>query len=166
MGFLKQTFHPIVTVRKLTRQRVFSSLASGATERIKAMKNIPGAIIVFAISIASLSLGNILLKMGMDRYATLTAAGMPMAQAVARVPLLPVGAVLMLVQFFCTLILFKWGWDASVVIPVMGICYFVMAVLAKYMLGEPVNAARWFGICLIILGVFFVARSGGPVKAG
>jgi len=130
------------------------------------MKHLPAAIIVFAISIASLSFGNILLKMGMDRYATLTATGMPTAQALAKVPLLPVGAILMLVQFFCTLILFKWGWDASVVIPVMGLCYFVMAVLAKWMLDEPVNATRWFGICLIILGVYFVARSGAPVKAG
>ena len=166
MGFHKQTFHLIVAAGKLTKRRVYFSLASGAKESIKAMKNIPGAVIVFAISIASLSFGNILLKMGMDRYATLVAAGMPMAQAVARVPLLPVGAILMLAQFFGTLTLFKWGWDASVVIPVMGICYFVMAVLAKYMLGEPVNAARWFGICLIILGVFFVARSGGTVKVG
>ncbi|HEV2694932.1 MAG TPA: hypothetical protein VG347_18710 [Verrucomicrobiae bacterium] len=130
------------------------------------MKLLTYAIIVFAVSIASLSFGNILLKLGMDRYATLTAAGMPAVQAVAKVPLLPVGAVLMLVQFFCTLILFKWGWDASVVIPVMGLCYFTMAVLAKWMLDEPVNATRWLGICLIILGVFFVARSGASVKAG
>jgi len=104
--------------------------------------------------------------MGMDRYATMTAAGMAPVQALVKVPLLPAGAILMLVQFFCTLILFKWGWDASVVIPVMGLCYFVMAVLAKWMLDEPVNAARWFGIGLIILGVCFVARSGAAVKAG
>src|ERR1041385_6102549 len=118
------------------------------------MKNLPYAVIVFTISIASLSFGNILLKLGTDRYATLTAAGTPCVEAFFKVPQLMIGAVLMLVQFFCTLILFKWGWDASVVIPVMGLCYFVMAVLAKWMLDEPVNAARWFGICLIILGVF------------
>ncbi len=129
------------------------------------MKNLTSAVIVFAISIASLSFGNILLKLGMDRYGALTAAGMPAAEAWWKVPQLTVGAVLMLTQFACTLILFKWGWDASVVIPVMGLCYLLMALLGKYMLGEPVNAMRWLGISLIVLGVFFVARSNASAKA-
>jgi drug/metabolite transporter (DMT)-like permease len=129
------------------------------------MKNLTSAIIVFAISIASLSFGNILLKLGMDRYGMLTAAGMTAGEALWKVPQLTAGAVLMLTQFGCTLILFKWGWDASVVIPVMGLCYLLMALLGKYMLGEPVNAMRWLGISLIVLGVFFVARSNAPGKA-
>lgn len=129
------------------------------------MKNLTSAVIVFAISIASLSFGNILLKLGMDRYGALTAAGMTAPEAWWKVPQLTAGAVLMLTQFACTLILFKWGWDASVVIPVMGLCYLLMALLGKYMLGEPVNAMRWLGISLIVLGVFFVARSNAPGKA-
>jgi drug/metabolite transporter (DMT)-like permease len=51
------------------------------------------------------------------------------------------------------------------VIPVLGLCYVAMAILGKCMLGEPVNATRWFGICLIILGVYFVARSVVPEKS-
>ena len=56
------------------------------------------------------------------------------------------------------------GRSASVVIPVMGLCYVGTAILGKWMLGEPVNAMRWFGIFLIIVGVFFVARSAAQAK--
>lgn len=123
------------------------------------------AVVVFAVSIASLSAGNILLKMGMDRFGAQTAAGIPAVQALVKSPQLPLGIVLMTIQFIGTLTLFKWGWDASVVIPIMGLCYVGTAILGKWMLGEPVNATRWFGIFLIILGVIFVARSVAPAKA-
>jgi len=122
------------------------------------------AVVVFAISIASLSAGNILLKMGMDRFGALTDSGVPVVQALVKVPQLPIGIVLMTVQFIGTMLLFKWGWDASVVIPIMGLCYVGTAILGKWMLGEPVNAMRWFGIFLIIVGVFFVARSATQAK--
>src|SRR5258706_15459298 len=123
------------------------------------------AVVVFAISIASLSAGNILLKMGMDRFGALTASGVPAAQALVKVPQLPIGIVLMTVQFIGTMLLFKWGWDASVVIPIMGLCYVGTAILGKWLLGEPVNAMRWFGTFLIILGVIFIARSVTQAKA-
>lgn len=122
------------------------------------------AVVVFAISIASLSVGNILLKMGMDRFGALTGSGVPVVQALVKVPQLPLGIVLMTVQFIGTMLLFKWGWDVSVVIPVMGLCYVGTAILGRWMLGEPVNAMRWFGIFLIILGVFFIARSVTQAK--
>jgi multidrug transporter EmrE-like cation transporter len=114
---------------------------------------------VFAVSIISLSVGNILLKMGMDRFGALTESGLPVMQALVKSPQLPIGVALMTVQFIGTLLLFKWGWDASVVVPVMGLCYVGTAILGKWMLGEPVNALRWLGIVLIMLGVFFIARS-------
>jgi multidrug transporter EmrE-like cation transporter len=122
------------------------------------------AVAVFAISIASLSAGNILLKIGMDRFGALTASGIPVLQALVKTPQLPVGIVLMTVQFIGTLTLFKWGWDVSVVIPIMGLCYVGTAILGKWMLGEPVNAMRWLGIFLIILGVVFIARSVTQAK--
>lgn len=119
---------------------------------------------VFAVSIASLSVGNILLKMGMDRFGALTASGIPGLQALLKSPQLPAGVVLMIVQFIGTLTLFKWGWDVSAVIPVMGLCYVGTAILGKWMLGEPVSSLRWLGIFLVILGVFFIARSVSPAK--
>jgi drug/metabolite transporter (DMT)-like permease len=122
------------------------------------------AVLVFAVSIVSLSVGNILLKMGMDRFGALTASGLPAMQALVKSPQLPVGIMLMIIQFVGTLTLFKWGWDASVVIPIMGLCYVGTAILGKWLLGEPVNATRWFGIFLIILGVLFIARSVTQAK--
>lgn len=130
------------------------------------MKNSTQSAVLFVIAIASLSYGNILLKQGMTRYDALTAIGTPMTQSIWRTPQLPIGAVLMLVQFGCTLTLFKWGWDASVVIPMLGLCYVAMGIMGKYLLGEPVNALRWLGIFLITAGVFFVARSSVPGKPG
>ncbi len=124
------------------------------------MKNLTAAVCIFAISIASLSFGNILLKLGMTRYDALTAAGQPAARALWHTPQIIAGVLLMFIQFGCTMTLFRWGWDVSVVLPVMGLCYAAMAILGRWILDEPVNATRWFGIILIIAGVFFVARSG------
>jgi drug/metabolite transporter (DMT)-like permease len=129
-----------------------------------AMKNPSRSLVLFALAIASIAYGNVLLKQGMTRFNALTAAGTPAAPAVWHTPQLPAGAALMLVQFACTLTLFKWGWDASVVIPVLGLCYVAMGIMGKYLLGEPVNSLRWLGICLITAGVFFVARSSVPGK--
>ena len=124
------------------------------------MKNSIQSTVLFALAIASIAYGNVLLKQGMTRYNVLTAAGAPAARAVWHTPQLLFGATLMLVQFACTLTLFKWGWDASVVIPTLGLCYIAMGILGKWLLGEPVNAQRWLGILLITAGVFCVARSG------
>src|SRR3974390_3500245 len=123
------------------------------------MKNLFQAVVVFAVSIASLSLGSILLKIGMDRIGALTTSGVPTFQAILKSPQLPAGVALMMIQFLGTLILFKWGWDASVVVPMMGLCYAGTAILGKLMLNEPVNSLRWLGIFLITAGVFCVAHS-------
>ena len=128
------------------------------------MKNLTCAVFAFALSIASLSVGNILLKLGMTRYDALTAAGLPATRALWQTPQITAGVLLMFVQFGCTMALFRWGWDVSVVLPVMGLCYAVMAILGKLMLDESVNATRWFGILLIMAGVYFVARSGATGK--
>jgi drug/metabolite transporter (DMT)-like permease len=128
------------------------------------MKPLFQSVAVFAVSIASLSFGSILLKMGMDRHAALTSSGIPFFQALLKSPQLSAGVVLMLVQFGGTMLLFKWGWDASVVMPILGLCYVVTALLGKWMLNEPVNSMRWLGILLIVAGVFCVARSVAQAK--
>jgi drug/metabolite transporter (DMT)-like permease len=122
------------------------------------------AVVVFAVSIASLAAGNILLKMGMDRYGELTASGISGAQAVVKSPQLPAGVLLLAVQFMGMLTLFKWGWDASVVVPVFGLSYVVTAILGKWLLGEPVNSLRWLGIILVMIGITFITRSVPQAK--
>jgi multidrug transporter EmrE-like cation transporter len=128
------------------------------------MKPLFQAVLVFAVSIASLSLGSVLLKMGTDRFGAFTASGFPIFQAFVKSPQLPAGVMLMTVQFIGTLILFKWGWDASVVVPIMGLCYVGTALLGKWLLSEPVNSLRWLGIALVVLGVCCIARSVIQVK--
>ncbi len=128
------------------------------------MKPLYQIVLVFALSIASLSLGSVLLKLGMDRYGNLTASGISGLQALSRSPLLLVGSALMMFQFLGTLILFKWGCDVSVVTPVMGLCYVGTAILGRWLLAEPVNGLRWMGISLVILGVFCIARSVAQTK--
>ena len=78
------------------------------------------AVLVFGLSIGSLSLANVLLKVGMDRWGVLEAAGGLSWRTASIVWELPVGILLMTAQFLGMLTLFKWGWEASVVVPVFG----------------------------------------------
>lgn len=49
--------------------------------------------------------------------------------------------------------------EVSVAYPMLSIGYVVNALAAWYLFGEPVTLLRLFGIGIIILGVFIVARS-------
>ncbi|SFM18041.1 SMR family transporter [Variovorax sp. OV329] len=50
--------------------------------------------------------------------------------------------------------------DVSMAYPMLSIGYVVNALLAWWLFGEAVNAQRWAGIAIIILGVVVIARSG------
>ena len=50
--------------------------------------------------------------------------------------------------------------EVSIAYPMLSIGYVVNAVLAWWLFGEEVNAQRWLGIGVIIIGVVLVARSG------
>ena len=47
----------------------------------------------------------------------------------------------------------------SIAYPMLSLGYIVNAVAAHYLLGEAVTAQRWFGIAIIVAGVYLVARS-------
>jgi len=47
----------------------------------------------------------------------------------------------------------------SAAYPMLSIGYVVNALAAWYLLGESLNAMRWTGIGVILVGVFLVARS-------
>jgi drug/metabolite transporter (DMT)-like permease len=51
--------------------------------------------------------------------------------------------------------------DVSIAYPMLSIGYVVNAVLAWWLFGEDVDAQRWLGIGVIVIGVVLVARSGG-----
>jgi drug/metabolite transporter (DMT)-like permease len=123
------------------------------------------AVALFALGITCLAFGNTSLKVGMDQFGKQTDAGAAFFQALLHAPQLLLGVFLLTVEFIVTLILFKWGWDASVVIPVMGLSYVLTAIIGKWMLGEPVHAIRWVGIFLIVVGVAFVVQSASSAKS-
>jgi drug/metabolite transporter (DMT)-like permease len=50
--------------------------------------------------------------------------------------------------------------EVSIAYPMLSIGYVVNAALAWWLFGEQVNAQRWLGIAVIIIGVVLVARSG------
>ena len=50
--------------------------------------------------------------------------------------------------------------EVSIAYPMLSIGYIVNAALAWWLFGEDVNAQRWLGIGVIILGVLLVAHSG------
>ena len=50
--------------------------------------------------------------------------------------------------------------EVSIAYPMLSIGYVVNALLAWWLFGEDVNAQRWLGIGVIIVGVVLVARSG------
>jgi multidrug transporter EmrE-like cation transporter len=51
--------------------------------------------------------------------------------------------------------------EVSIAYPMLSIGYVVNALLAWWLFKEDVNAQRWLGIGVIIVGVVLVARSGG-----
>jgi drug/metabolite transporter (DMT)-like permease len=50
--------------------------------------------------------------------------------------------------------------DVSIAYPMLSIGYVVNAALAWWLFGEVVNAQRWLGIGVIVVGVLLVANSG------
>ncbi|VTU30655.1 4-amino-4-deoxy-L-arabinose-phosphoundecaprenol flippase subunit ArnF [Variovorax sp. PBS-H4] len=50
--------------------------------------------------------------------------------------------------------------DVSIAYPMLSIGYVVNAALAWWLFGENVNAQRWLGIGVIVIGVLLVANSG------
>lgn len=106
--------------------------------------------------------GHVLLAKGMRPIGDLTEmSGDRLGGLVAHAfstPWLLLGVVLQATFFVMYLTLLSRA-DVSLVLPLTALDYIVVAVLASLLLGEPVTAARWAGIALIVSGVFLVSRT-------
>jgi len=106
--------------------------------------------------------GHVLLSKGMRAVGDLTEAptgllGGMVTRALAS-PWTLLGVALQAVFFVVYLTLLSRA-DVSKILPMTAVDYIVVAVLAQYLLGEPVTPGRWAGIGLIVAGVYFVSRT-------
>lgn len=117
-------------------------------------------LVVYLLSIVTLSVGNVFLKIGTDRLAAIHPQGVVAGLgAFFHCWQLPVGVVFMTLQFVGMLTLEGWGLDVSVVVPAFGLNFAVTALLGRLWLGEPVTSLRWAGILAVLCGVAMIARS-------
>ena len=106
--------------------------------------------------------GHALLSKGMRTVGDLTEApaglfGGLLARALTN-PYTVLGVVLQAAFFVMYLTLLSRA-DVSKILPLTAFDYIVMAILAQYLLAEPVTPGRWAGIGLIVAGVYLVSRT-------
>ncbi|SRR5258705_6090004 len=67
--------------------------------------------------------------------------------------------VLMETFFFITLLVLLKLWDVSLVWPLTSLGFVLTTLAAKYVRHEEINAMRWTGVILIVLGAVLVGYS-------
>ncbi len=117
-------------------------------------------IVTLLAAVLGLSVGNVLLKIGMGRLEAAPAGDL--WPTLAQTWQLPLGIVLMVGQFVGMLSLFKWGWPAGLVVPLLGLNYVLTAWLEQAWLGTRLDRTAWVGIAFVLVGVAFLARSTSP----
>jgi drug/metabolite transporter (DMT)-like permease len=116
--------------------------------------------------VATNTLGNILLGIGMER--------MPDFYAVPFLSYITTlgtswqvlgGTALLVVWMIAQLSMFTWA-DLTYVLPVTSSAYILTAILSKFFLGEQISVARWIGIVIISFGVLLVSETPPDTKHG
>ena len=106
--------------------------------------------------------GHVMLSKGMKTVGDLTEAsagqlGGMVARAVTN-PWLLLGVTLQASFFFMYLTLLSRA-DVSKILPMTAFDYVIVALLAYWLLGEPITSARWVGIGFVVAGVALVSRT-------
>ena len=112
------------------------------------------------LSMASVSTGELLLKIGMNHIGEVAVASqgdlLRLPFIILRNKYLMIGVPLMAVYFYSYLTLLSIA-DLSYILPLTSISFVIGALLAHFVLGEQVNALRWAGTIVICVGVYLVA---------
>jgi drug/metabolite transporter (DMT)-like permease len=107
-------------------------------------------------------LGNVLLGKGMKQAGKLPVWPPPEAVHTALhvfgTSSIWLGVASLLTFFLANVLVLSWA-DYSYVQPASSVAYGVAALLAYFMLGEPVSPLRWLGIAIICLGVLVVGQT-------
>ncbi len=121
-------------------------------------------LIAMTVAAASAAVGQILLRRGMQQVGSLENYA-PMALLIYFGHTVSNGYVILgtvLNTVFYVLFIAALSWtDVTVALPMTAIEYGFAALLAVMFLKEQVSPLRWAGIMLVIVGVIFIARSGG-----
>lgn len=105
------------------------------------------------------SLGDMFLSRGMKQVGEVSISDLPRLIHALGNPWVAAGIVLLIAFFISYLSALSWA-DLTYVLPATAIGYVVLALGARFWLGESIPVTRWIGILMIVAGVGFVA--GGP----
>ncbi len=118
--------------------------------------------ICLLIIVVANAIGNLLLSLGMRQVGSIAsyspAALVSSSLRAAANPLVLSGVAFLVVFFVAHMVILSWA-DLSYVLPMTSVGYILVAVLSWWWLGEHIDAVRWFGTVLIVLGVGFVGRT-------
>ncbi len=104
-------------------------------------------------------LGDSCLARGMAAMPPISLAHPGTLVAAVFTPWIALGIALLIGFFASYLTALSWA-DLTFVLPATAFGYVIIALLARFWLGEAISPERWAGILLIALGVGFVAQ--GP----
>ena len=125
--------------------------------------NIIKVVVVMTIAVLCGSIGDIFLKIGMEKIGPVTYKSLhgllQTGIAVFKTPQIILGIVFLAGFFFLWLTLLSWA-DLSLVLPLTALSYIATPILCNIFLNETVSTLRWTGIIVICVGVVMVTRSG------
>jgi multidrug transporter EmrE-like cation transporter len=117
---------------------------------------------VAVVSVCLATIGQFLLKAGMDKVGPISAdrirRPLELAMTVVRTPQVVVGlAVFVVSAVFWLVVLSRL--PLSTAYPFAGLTYLLTALIARFGLNEAVPGMRWVGILLIVGGIVLVSRT-------
>ncbi len=118
--------------------------------------------IILAAVVLTNAAGNAMLSHGMKQVGDISALP-PLGILAAGIralfyPWVAAGVLLMILFLFSYMTALSWA-DLSYVLPATAVGYILVALLARFVLHESLDAPRWAGTVLIALGVGLVART-------
>lgn len=114
------------------------------------------------LAVTAGTVGDILLSQGMKGLGDISTKGFggicqTALQAMTE-PKIIIGTAMLALFFFLWLAVLSWE-DLSVALPLQALNYVIVALLARFYLGEQVTPLRWSGIALVCIGVLLITKS-------
>jgi uncharacterized membrane protein len=121
----------------------------------------PSQYAVLIAIVFTASVGDSLLKRGMDQVGAVDLHHLGLLWHALFNPYVDLGILLLIGFFACYTTALSWA-DLTFIAPATAFGYVVIALLGRFWLHEQLSPSRWLGILLIVCSVGFVA--GGPSR--